>query len=203
MSEPVKPGAGPLEVRGPWRVVTRREVYRNPWIVVREDHVIHPDGRPGFFGIVQGRPSAAIVAVNDDGEVYLVGQHRYAINLYSWDIPGGALDSDEDPLAGAQRELREETGLRAEEWTALGAYHPHRDLLEVTAHLFLAQRLSTGAPAPDGSEQLALQRVPLAEALRRVQRGEISAGTSAVGLLRAWGVLHGGQPLSGTETFEH
>src|SRR5687768_7794857 len=91
--------------RGPWTVTDSHAVYENRWMRIREDRVIHPDGNEGMVGVVEGRPSASIGAVTAGEEVYLVGQHRYAIDTYSWDIPGGALEAEEVPLCGAQREL--------------------------------------------------------------------------------------------------
>src|SRR5438067_11246803 len=100
----------------PWRTVSSRAVYDNPWIRVREDEVIHPDGQPGIYGVVHYKNLAiGILAIDDEGYIYLVGQYRYPMDRYSWEIPEGGCPEGEEPLTAARRELQEETGLNARE----------------------------------------------------------------------------------------
>ena len=114
------------EVRvGPWRRRSRRSVYENPWLEVFHDEVLRPDGSPGIYGVVHLRNAAVgVVPLDDAGRVLLVGQHRYTLDAYSWEIPEGGVPAGEDRLEGAKRELREETGFEASEdievrWVAL------------------------------------------------------------------------------------
>ena len=177
--------------RGPWQILGTREVYRNPWIRVREDQVIRPDGSPGIYGVVEFTPAVGVVAIRPDESVYLVGQYRYPTDCYSWEIITGYSDAGEDVLAAAQRELREEAGLTAGRWTPLGECHISNSVTDQLGYLFLAQDLVEGEAMPDATEQLAVKTVPLAEALSMAQDSEIAQAFSLVGVYRAWHHLHG------------
>ncbi len=178
----------------PWRRVSSRLVYDNPWIRVQEDQVVRPDGQPGIYGVVHMKHWAVgVVPVTDTGDTLLVGQFRYTLNQYSWEIPeGGGLPSD-TPLASAQRELREETGARATVWSYLGESHLSNSVTDELACLFLAEGLTFGQPEPDGTEQLEVRRLPLADAVAMALTGEISDALSIVGLLRAEHFLRAGR----------
>jgi ADP-ribose pyrophosphatase YjhB (NUDIX family) len=175
---------------GPWRLTSTREVYRNPWIRVREDQVIRPDGKPGIYGVVELEPAVGIVAVTDDERVYLVGQYRYATESYSWEIVTGFSDRGEDPVAGARRELLEETGLSAESWEPLGHCYLSNCITNQIGYLYLARGLSAGLASPDDTESLAPKTMPLREALGLALEGGIDQAYSIVGLQRAWNRLH-------------
>src|SRR5690349_10904152 len=109
--------------RNPWKTLSSRITYENPWIRVREDSVIRPDGNPGIYGVVEVRPSIAVVAINERDEVVLVGQWRYTLDRYTWEVPrGGSSEGETDMRAVAARELAEETGVCAGHWIALGTF---------------------------------------------------------------------------------
>ncbi len=169
------------ETKNPWRQMSSRVVYDNAWIKVREDSVVRPDGAPGIYGVVQFKNIAVgVLALADDDTVYLVGQYRYALSLYSWEIPEGGCPEGENPLHAAQRELEEETGLRAQHWRRLGTAHLSNSVSDELAMWYLATGLTQGEHAPEGTEQLQVRRVALAEAWRMARDGEI---TDAISLL--------------------
>lgn len=171
----------------PWQTTSRRAVYDNPWLAVEEDEVIRPDGAPGIYGAVKLKSYAiGVVPLHRDGTVTLVGQFRYTMGEYSWEIPEGGCPFDENPLDCARRELREETGLVAAKIEALsGEIHLSNSVTDERGHLFVATGLEQGEAAPEGTEKLALKRVKLEEAVEMVSRGEISDGLSVMALLLA------------------
>jgi len=135
-----------------WWTHHSREVYENDWILVREDAVTRPDGNPGIYGVVHFKNRAiGIVPVDDEGRIHLVGQYRYPLNRYSWEIPEGGCPNDEKPLAAAQRELLEETGLVAKEWRLLGTAHLSNSITDEEAFCFLATGLTQRAARPEGT----------------------------------------------------
>ncbi|MGA0369769.1 MAG: NUDIX domain-containing protein [Kiritimatiellia bacterium] len=171
----------------PWRTHNSREAYDNPWIRVTEHQVTHPDGSPGIYGVVHMKNVATgVVPVDEEGFTWLVGQWRYCLEAYSWEIPEGGGDLQQDSLSAAKRELREETGLTARRWEFLQEIHTSNSVTDEVAHIFLALDIEeAGEPCPDPSEELQLRRLPLAEAVEMVKRGEITDAVSVVGLLRA------------------
>ena len=167
----------------PWRTLGSRCVYENPWISVREDKVVRPDGNPGIYGVVHYKNTAVGVLPVEDGHVYLVGQYRYPLERYSWEIPEGGCPEHEDPLQAARRELKEETGLEAARWERLGEADLSNSVADERAVWFLATGLSVGEQQPDGTEVLGVRRVPLDEALRMALDGRIRDALSQLALL--------------------
>jgi 8-oxo-dGTP pyrophosphatase MutT (NUDIX family) len=169
----------------PWRTIGSRVVYRNDWITVREDEVIRPDGVPGIYGVVRIAPSVGIVAVDDAGRVALVSQWRYALGRPSLEIPtGGSEPGDTSMLDAARRELREETGVLAQDWTALGTIDNSNGVTDDVAHLFVATGLTVGPDAQDGQERIELVWLPLPEAIDRALDGRITESASVAALLK-------------------
>jgi len=177
---------GSEQRRGPWQTINRRIAYRNPWITVREDTVIRPDGLPGIYGVLECPLAVAIVALTNDQQVYVIGQYRYAIDRYSWEIPAGSANPGEGALMAAQRELREETGIVADRWTSLGHAYLSNSFTDQRMEFFLAEGLTPGATEPDATEQLVIMTIPFADALERVRSSQMDDGPSIVGLYRAW-----------------
>ena len=171
--------------KNPWTTLSTTEIYKNPWIRVREDRVLCPDGSAGIYGVVEPKLAAGTAALDDRGNLVLVGQYRYPVQQYSWEIIEGAVEANEDPLAAARRELEEEAGLAAAEWRPLGGeIHLSNCFSNERAYLFTARVLSDVPRRPDPTEVLQVRRVPFAEALHMVERGEIKDALSIIAVLR-------------------
>ncbi len=173
-------------VAGPWTRQTRRVAYENPWITIWHDEVIRPDGEPGIYGVVHfANLAVGVLALDDAGRVLLVGQHRYAIDRYSWEIPEGGVPAGESALDGARRELREETGIAATDWIEMSRSHLSNSVSDEEAVLFLATGLSHGAAEPDGTESLAVRWVPFDEVLAMTMDGRITDVMTILAVQRA------------------
>ncbi len=169
----------------PWVRLARRVAYENSWITVWHDDVRRPDGRPGVYGVVHYRNRAVgVVALDEQDRVLLVGQYRYTLDLYPWELPEGGAAPGEEPLAAAQRELMEETGCSAAHWEELLRAHLSNSVSDEEAIVYLARGLTDGTAEPEGTERLQVRRVPFAEALAMVERGEITDAMSVMGLQR-------------------
>ena len=170
----------------PWKTLATKPVYDNPWISVREDQVIRPTGSRGIYGVVQMKNRAAgILPVDADGRTVLVGQYRYTLDSYSWEIPEGGVPDGEDMLAGARRELVEETGLVAASWFELANQTLSNSVTNERSTCFLAWDLEQTAAAPDETEDLAVRWVPIAEAIEMALAGHIHDAMSVLALLTA------------------
>jgi 8-oxo-dGTP pyrophosphatase MutT (NUDIX family) len=169
----------------PWQRLSRSVAYQNPWIVVFHDEVIRPNGEPGIYGVVHFcNRAVAVVALDEQDRVALVGQYRYTLDLYSWEVPEGGAVEGEDALAAAQRELQEETGCRAGRWREVARAHLSNSVSDEEAVCYLATDLEHGPAQPEGTEQLQLRWLPFAEALAMIDDGRITDALSIVALQR-------------------
>lgn len=174
------------ELIGNWQRKKRSEVYNNPWITVSHDEVITPGGSNGIYGVVHFKNLAiGIVPVDADMNTYLVGQFRYPLNKYTWEIPEGGGPLHLEALESAQRELQEEVGLTAGKWTEIQRMDLSNSATDERAILFLAEELSLGESNPEDTEELEIKKLPLKEAYEMVLNGEITDSLSVVGLMRA------------------
>jgi len=168
----------------PARIATQH-VHRGRVIEVTSERLRYANGRIYDLDLVHHPGAAAVVPIDDQGRVCLVRQYRIGIEDFMWEIPAGKLDAGEPPATCALRELKEETGIIADQWTSLGLFIPAPGIYTERIHLYLARSLHVGKPAPDADEDLELQWLPLEAALHKVLSGEWNDGKTAVALLRA------------------
>ncbi len=168
-----------------WKKLDSRVIYENPWMRVLEDHVINPGGGENQYGHVHFKNRAiGIIPLDDAGNTWLVGQQRYTIGAYSWEIPMGGAPLDEPPLTAAKRELKEETGLSALRWTELMTLHTSNSITDEVGIVFVAEDLTEGETDFGETEDLEVRRLSLDEAIGMVEAGLITDAISAAGLLR-------------------
>jgi 8-oxo-dGTP pyrophosphatase MutT (NUDIX family) len=168
----------------PWTTRSTRWIYENPWIKLREDQVTQPDGRPGIYGVVEFRNRAVgVLAIDAADRVWLVGQYRYPLGQYSWEIPEGGCPSHESLEGCARRELREETGLICERLEPMVTSHLSNSVSNEWGIVYRAVGLTEGPSEPEGTERLEVRQVPFVEALAMLGRGEITDSLSVMALL--------------------
>jgi 8-oxo-dGTP pyrophosphatase MutT (NUDIX family) len=172
--------------KNPWRRLSTEVVFENPWIQVSDDQVLNPAGNPSRYGRVHFKNRAiGILPVDENGDTYLVGQFRYTIDAYSWEIPEGGGAFGVAPLEEARRELREETGLEADSWEVLFEVDLSNSVTDESGVIFLARDLRQGVARPEETEILKLKKISLADAYTMVERGEIRDSMSITALLKA------------------
>jgi 8-oxo-dGTP pyrophosphatase MutT (NUDIX family) len=173
------------EKRGEWTVLDSTVQFSNPWITVREDRVIQPDGKEGTFGVVEMTPGVSVLPVDDDGTVYLVRVYRYTIDRQSLEALAGGIEDDEDPREAARRELREEAGIDAAELIDLGVVDQLTEVVISPDRLFLARDLSFTKPDREETEEIERVAVPLQQAVEWAYDGTITHAASIVLILKA------------------
>jgi len=169
----------------PWQTHTVKEVYENPWITVSHREVTAPTGNAAIYGLVHFKNTAvAVVPIDSEGNTWLVGQHRYTLNQYTWEIPEGGGLPHEDNLSVAKRELREETGIVANQWTPLLELHTSNSVTDEYAVGFVAQNLQFGECEPDDTEALQIRKLPLTTAIDMAMDGRITDGLAMACLFK-------------------
>jgi 8-oxo-dGTP pyrophosphatase MutT (NUDIX family) len=173
------------QTKNPWTVLSQEMVYENEWVRVDHHEVLGPSGGPGVYGTVHFKNQATgVVPVDEKGNVILVGQYRFPLRAYSWEIPEGGGAHAATALESAQRELREECGLAAKSWREIVAMDLSNSVSDERSTVFLAWDLSEVGAQPDDTEILQVARVNFWDAVRRAKRGEIRDAMSVAALLR-------------------
>ncbi|MFW5659314.1 MAG: NUDIX domain-containing protein [Bacteroidota bacterium] len=173
----------PHPEENPWTLKSKAEKYDNPWINVNEHQVIDPGGQPGIYGVVHVKNLAiGIIPVDDEGNTYLVGQYRYPLKVYSWEIieGGGALELD--PVLSARRELKEEAGLSAAQYTEIQRLYTSNSITDEIGIIYLATGLTVGEAEPDSTEDLTIRKLPLVDAFAYTYDGTIKDSLAVAGL---------------------
>jgi ADP-ribose pyrophosphatase len=174
-----------MQEHGPWKILRSHQIYKDAWLDVRKDDVIRPDGAPGTHGAVFMNPGVSVLALDDENRVYLTDEFHYAVGRQTLEVVSGGRDPGEEPLATARRELEEELGIVAQEWTELGSFDPFTTMLCAPATLFLARKLQFGASRQEGTENIRCVTVTFDEAIAMVMDGRITHGPSCVVILKA------------------
>lgn len=172
---------------GPWKRLTQDAVYENPWIKVTHETVKTPAGSDGIYGKIHFKSRAiGIIPIDIHGNTLLVGQHRYALDEYSWEIPMGGGRLDEEPLVAARRELKEETGLHGGDWQQLFRLHTSNSVTDEEGYVYLVRNAQQGeATLEDSESDLVVRQLALREAVAMIAKGDITDVISIAGLLAA------------------
>ena len=182
------------EAHNPWTVLSERTIYDNKWIGLTEYDVLNPSGGKGIYGKVRYKNLAiGILPLDEKGNTWLVGQYRFVLDAYSWEIPEGGGDPALPPVESARRELLEETGLVAADWLLLMEMHLSNSVSNERAYMFLARGLEQREAEPEETEQLVIRKLPFEEAYRMVERGEITDSMSVASILKVKLMLVQGQ----------
>ena len=168
----------------PWKTLDSKEVYNNNWITVTEHQVINPGGGGGIYGTVSFKNLAiGIIPIDEKGFTWLVGQYRYPLNEYSWEIPMGGGNIGSDPLESAKRELKEETGLLAEEWEKILKIHTSNSVTDEVGYVYVARKLTqSGLELDETESDLKVIKVPFSDSLAMVMSGEITDSLSVAAI---------------------
>lgn len=173
------------ETENPWQILSSELRYDNPWISLTQHKVINPNGGQGIYGQVHFKNYAiGIVALDNKNNIYLVGQYRFPINLYSWELPEGGGALGVEPLLSAKRELLEETGLVANEWKELFRMHLSNSVSDELSIVYLAKDLQQFEAQPEDTEQLQIKKIPFKEAYQMVIEGKITDSITIAAILR-------------------
>ena len=168
-----------------WQMLSKETIFENLWIRLEDHEVINPSSGKSQYGKICFKNLAvAILAVDEDRQIYLVGQYRYTLDEYSWELPMGGAPLKEKPLTAAQRELREETGVSATSWREVMRLHLSNSVTDEAGIVFIATGLTVGEPQPEDTEDLAIRKLPLDEALNWVHEGRITDAMSVAAILR-------------------
>jgi len=170
----------------PWSTLSSEKIYESAWIELHRHETLNPAGNPAVYSLVRFKNLAiGVLPLSDDGYTWLVGQWRYPLDQYSWEIPEGGGPKNEQPVESAARELKEETGITATEYTELMRMHLSNSATDELAIVFIARNLSFGEAEPEETEDLKLKKVHLSEALQMVLNGEITDAISVAAILKA------------------
>lgn len=173
------------EDKNPWTTQRSEVKYENAWIKVTESQVLNPAGNPGIYGVVHFKNRAiAIIPLDEENNTWIVGQFRYTLNSYEWEVPEGGCPEGEDPLEAAKRELEEEVGFHASRWEQVMEIQLSNSVSDEIGYTFIARGLTEVGSSPEETEQLQIRKLPFDELVEMVMRGEIKDGLSVASILK-------------------
>lgn len=167
--------------KGPYTVTQSKQIYKNPWIEVQEDKVVGLDGKEGLFATVDNGAGVSVVALDEKQNIYLIKEYYYVLDEYGIQTPSGGINKGENPIEAAKKELLEETGLTAKQWTELGLVNPLTMIIRSPAYLFLAQDLAKEQKPELGMEVI---KIPLQKAVAMVLNSQITHAPSCIAILK-------------------
>lgn len=169
---------------GPWTIKETRRIYKNEFLELFEDKVVQPDGKDGEYATVEMKAGVCTLAIDEENNVYLTRQFRYALGAESLEVIAGGMDEGE-PLENAKREAREEMGIEADEWIDLGTAETDTSIVRSTAHFFVARKLKFTEPDREGTEAMKPAKMRFDQAVEKVLSGEIKHALSCLLILKA------------------
>lgn len=179
-----------MRTENPFITNKSTQIYQNEWIRVDEHQIINPVGNPGIYGTIHFKNRAlAIIPIDQNGNTWIVGQYRYPLGSYSWEIPMGGGLIGQDLLESAKRELKEETGLSAAKWSEILVIHPSNSVTDEEGLIFLAEGLTEGETEFEETEVLQVRKLPFSDLVQMVMMGQITDGISIAGILKAARIL--------------
>ena len=174
-----------MKKRGPWTTLSERIAYETPWISVSHHEIIDPGGKQGVYGVIHFKGLAVgVIPLDEDMNTWIVGQYRYPMEAYSWEMPEGGGDRNVPAVDSAKRELREEVGIEAEHWTELQQMDLSNSASDEKAVIFVARGLTYHEPEPDHDEELEQRKLPFMELYEMVQRGEVRDSLTVAAVLK-------------------
>lgn len=174
------------ETVNPWTTLSKEEIYKNPWITVSHREVLNPKGGEGIYGVVEFKNVAVgILPLDEHNNTWLVGQYRYTLEQYTWEIPEGGAPNNTPPLDSAKRELKEEVGLVAKTWSTLLEMHTSNSVTDEYGIVYIAKDLTQEAAEPEDTEELKVKKLPFKEALQMAMDGRITDSISIAALFKA------------------
>lgn len=168
---------------GNWTILETEKIFENDFFTVREDKVIQPDGKNGAYATIDYKAGVSVLPIDEADFVYLTRQFRYALGRDDLEAASGAIE-DEKPPDAARRELLEELGIEAKNWTELGKVENDTSITNSTTHLFAARDLTFKKPHREGTEEIEIIKMPFDEAVKKVTSGEITHGQTCVLILK-------------------
>lgn len=169
----------------PWTTLTNKDVYDNPWITVSHREVITPADEPGIYGVIHFKNIAiGVIPLDEENNTWIVGQYRYFLEEYSWEIPEGGGLLGIDPIESAAKELKEETGIIANQYEEILKIHTSNSVTDEYGLVYVARDLTYGEATPEPCEKLIVKKLPFEEVYHMVMRGEITDSLSIAGIMK-------------------
>jgi 8-oxo-dGTP pyrophosphatase MutT (NUDIX family) len=173
------------EGNNPWKTLQSEMVHESPWIAVTKHDVLNPAGNPGTYSVVHFKNLAiGVLVLDSSNNTWLVGQYRYPIDQYTWEIPEGGGDPKVDPLESAKRELKEETGIEADSWLKIQEMHLSNSASDEFCVLFLARDLRFGKSEPEETEELEVRKMPFEELYKLVLNAKVTDSLTVTAVLK-------------------